>query len=111
MSPIARPITLLACLSSCALPPTSFDVEQGEQVALSIESEIGTYADDRIRTWFEPMAARLVEQVGETPFEYRFAILDQPEPNAFAAPGGYVYVSRGLLALAQSEDEVAGVVA
>jgi predicted Zn-dependent protease len=42
---------------------------------------------------------------------YRFQILDQDEPNAFALPGGHVYVSRGLLALAHREDELAGVIA
>ncbi len=41
---------------------------------------------------------------------YRFFIADMPEPNAFALPGGYIYVSRGLLALANSEDELAGVI-
>ncbi len=44
-------------------------------------------------------------------FAYRFTVVDQLEPNAFAVPGGYVYVSRGLLALAKSEDEIAGVIA
>lgn len=40
-------------------------------------------------------------------FSYQFAIVDQMEPNAFALPGGYVFVSRGLLLLANSEDELA----
>jgi predicted Zn-dependent protease len=42
---------------------------------------------------------------------YRFFILDTPRVNAFALPGGYVFVTRGLLALANSEDELAGVLA
>jgi predicted Zn-dependent protease len=41
---------------------------------------------------------------------YHFYVADMPEPNAFALPGGYVYVSRGLLALVTSEEELAGVV-
>jgi len=59
-----------------------------------------------------------VRQVGErlathsphAGVDYTFSVLDLPEPNALALPGGYVYVSRGLLALLNSEDELAGVV-
>jgi predicted Zn-dependent protease len=44
-----------------------------------------------------------------TRFDYTFQIVDQAESNAFAAPGGFVYVSRGILAIANSEDEMANV--
>ena len=42
-------------------------------------------------------------------FEYEYHIVDMAEPNAFALPGGFVYFSRGLLLIANSEDELAGV--
>jgi predicted Zn-dependent protease len=45
-----------------------------------------------------------------TDVDYHFEIVDMPEPNAFALPGGFVYVSRGLLALLNSEDELASVI-
>jgi predicted Zn-dependent protease len=41
---------------------------------------------------------------------YQFQVVDMEEPNAFALPGGYVYVSRGLLILVNAEDELAGVI-
>ena len=41
---------------------------------------------------------------------YRFHVADMPEPNAFALPGGYIYVSRGLLVIANSEAELANVI-
>ena len=44
-------------------------------------------------------------------FTFRFFLVDDPSPNAFALPGGYVYVTRGLLPLLQTEDELAGVMA
>ena len=43
--------------------------------------------------------------------KFRFTVLNDPQVNAFALPGGYIYVTRGLLALAEDEAEVAGVVA
>ena len=54
-------------------------------------------------------AVRLLRHAPQRPFEYEFKILDQTVPNAFALPGGKIYVSRGLLSLASSEDELAGV--
>lgn len=65
----------------------------------------------------EPALAAYVQAVGaklaavsERPAgPWQFLVVDRPEPNAFALPGGHVYVTRGLLALANSEDELAGV--
>ena len=54
---------------------------------------------------------RLVAQVTQRPdASYEFQVADDAEPNAFALPGGFVYVTRGILALANSEDELAGVI-
>jgi predicted Zn-dependent protease len=52
----------------------------------------------------------LVAQLPENPYSFSFQIVDQQDPNAFALPGGFVYVSRGLLVLLKNEDELAGVV-
>jgi predicted Zn-dependent protease len=52
----------------------------------------------------------LVARLPTNDLRFRFTIVDSEVPNAFALPGGYVYVSRGLLALTNSEDELAGVV-
>lgn len=49
--------------------------------------------------------------VGETYQGYRFVLLDSPSANAISTPGGYVFVTRGLLALARSEDELAAALA
>lgn len=54
----------------------------------------------------------LLAQTSELPdLEFRFTVLDSPIINAFALPGGYIYVTRGLLSLAENEAEVAGVLA
>jgi predicted Zn-dependent protease len=52
---------------------------------------------------------RLVQSLESSPFQFTFSIVDQEEPNAFALPGGFVYVSRGLIVLLENEDELAGV--
>src|SRR5690606_36253748 len=53
---------------------------------------------------------RIVRQLPATDFDFRFTLVDLPDVNAFALPGGRVYVTRKLVAFARSEDELAGVV-
>jgi predicted Zn-dependent protease len=53
----------------------------------------------------------LVKQVGRPELSYFFAVLDLDEPNAYATPGGFVFVTRGLLSLLQDESELAAVLA
>jgi predicted Zn-dependent protease len=69
----------------------------------------GVYNDPRVTGYVEYLGRKLAT-VTETPSdEFTFTVLDNPIVNAFAAPGGYVYISRGLMALAESEAELAGV--
>ena len=71
----------------------------------------GAYADPAIDAYVTGIGNLLVK-TSETPdFEFTFTVLDTPMVNAFALPGGYVYITRGLLALADNEAEVAGVLA
>lgn len=69
----------------------------------------GVYNDRRVTAYVESLGRKLAA-VTETPGEeFTFTVLDNPIINAFATPGGYVYISRGLMALAESEAELAGV--
>ena len=88
------------------------DEEQaGSQLARQVENQIGYYNDGYLKNYMDSVGRRLVAELGPTPYSFRFQIIDQAEPNAFATPGGYIYVSRGLLALINSEDELAGILA
>jgi predicted Zn-dependent protease len=86
------------------------------------EAQIGRAEHPKVLAQFggayrDPEAQRFVERVGDTvknvselkDEKFTFTLLDSDVVNAFALPGGYVYVSRGLLALANNEAEVAGV--
>ena len=71
----------------------------------------GAYADPALTGYLSSIGNLLV-QTSETPgTKFTFTLLDTPIVNAFALPGGYVYITRGLLALADNEAEVAGVLA
>lgn len=71
----------------------------------------GVHDDAEIGAYVAEIGGRLAAHAGAGAGEYRFTVLNSPVVNAFALPGGYVYVTRGLLALANSEAELAGVLA
>jgi predicted Zn-dependent protease len=66
--------------------------------------------DPALTAYVSAVGDRLVTQAdSKLTVDFSFAVLDQPEPNAFAIPSGHIYVSRGLLTLLNTEDELAGV--
>ncbi len=69
----------------------------------------GAYQDPQLAAYVNEVGER-VARVSDTPqLRFTFTLLDTPVVNAFALPGGYVYVTRGLLALVNNEAELAGV--
>lgn len=107
--------------AGCAVNPVSgvpeltlVSAEQEKQIgseeAKKVEQQMGLLDDSRFVPYLNQLGQRLAEQSPRKDVTYQFHLVDMPEPNAFALPGGYVYVTRGLLALTNSEDELAGVV-
>jgi predicted Zn-dependent protease len=89
---------------------TEEEVKIGREEAKKVETLMG-FADLRsARSYVQRIGKNLAAYSPRTDVTYTFDVVDMPEPNAFALPGGPVYVSRGLLALANSEDELAGVI-
>jgi len=86
------------------------DVQLGASYAPMVEQQMGLYYDDDATSYIQALGARLTEKVRGVPFKFQFTIVDSPEPNAFAIPGGHVYVTRGILSVANNEQELAGVI-
>ncbi len=90
--------------------PPNDEREIGAEAHKQVLAEFGgVYYDLALTDYVERVGQKLVAQSEFTKFDYRFTILDSPEINAFALPGGYIYVTRGLLALLNSEAELAAV--
>ena len=70
----------------------------------------GEVQDARLRGYVRDIGMRLAAQSEQPQGPWTFTVLDSPVVNAFALPGGYIYVTRGLIALANDESELAGVV-
>ena len=70
----------------------------------------GEISNVLLSDYVNAIGRRLVETTDYAHEEWTFTVMDSPVVNAFAVPGGYVYVTRGLLSLANSEAEIAGVI-
>lgn len=70
----------------------------------------GAYDDPKVQAYVAGIGKRLVGHTETPAATFRFTVVNSDIVNAFALPGGYVYVSRGLMALAENEAELAGVV-
>ncbi len=87
------------------------DVEIGAQSATEAERQLPILRDADVENYLNRIGQRLAENAGGPQFQYRFRVVNASDINAFALPGGYVYVNRGIFENARNEGEVAGVVA
>jgi len=86
------------------------EVAQGAQAHRQVLQEYGVVKDTGVQTYVNNLGQRLAKLSHRDQLQWHFTVLDSPEINAFALPGGYVYVTRGIMAYLQSEAELAGVI-
>ncbi len=116
-----RLLLLAALIGGCAQPHRPATPQQkrtqvlatewddraaGAEAEADVAAQLGLYRDPALEGYLTAVGQRVALHAPGR-FEYRFRIVDQWTPNAFALPGGAIYVSRGLLALTSSEDELA----
>ncbi len=118
----ATAVALVTALAGCATNPASgrqqFSLLTPQQEASIGQREYprlveqfgGVYDDPALTAYVERVGRSVVQATGSANEPYRFTVLDSDRPNAFALPGGYVSVTRGLLALMNDEAELAGVI-
>jgi len=87
----------------------SQDVEIGQQSAAQVERQMPVVNDAATNRYIASLGARLAAQAPGPKFDYHFKVVDVSDVNAFALPGGYIYVHRGLLEQVHDEGELAGV--
>ncbi|BAU50384.1 peptidase M48 [Sulfurifustis variabilis] len=113
-------LVLSVALAGCATNPVSGspdfvllsenqEIELGRANDPKIRAQFGLYDDPELQAYVQRVGERLAAQSHRPDLIYRFAVLDSPDVNAFALPGGYIYITRGILAYLQSEAELAAV--
>ncbi|HYP54203.1 MAG TPA: M48 family metallopeptidase, partial [Pyrinomonadaceae bacterium] len=86
------------------------DVEVGRQSAEQMAREMPLLRDEQIVGYVRGLGARLAEKAPGHKFPYQFHVVAAREINAFALPGGYIFVNAGTIAAAKNEGELAGVI-
>ena len=83
----------------------------GAQEHQKILQQYGLYQDQKLQNYISEIGQKVVQDTERPDVKYQFFLLDSPIVNAFALPGGYIYLTRGLMALSNSESEMAAVLA
>ncbi|WOB06822.1 M48 family metalloprotease [Piscinibacter gummiphilus] len=86
------------------------EIAEGKKAHDAVLKEYGAYPDAKLQAYVNDVGQRLAAQSHRANLKWTFTVLDSPEINAFALPGGYVYVTRGIMAYLESEAELAGVI-
>jgi predicted Zn-dependent protease len=114
----ALPLTL--ALANCAQNPVSGranfvtmsesqEVQTGRQEDVKVRQEYGVYDNKALQQYVDEVGQRLGKASHRPNLQYSYVVVDSPEINAFALPGGYIYITRGILSYLNSEAELAAV--
>lgn len=85
------------------------EIQMGQQADLEVTATIGVYPDAALQGYIQQLGARIAATSERPNLPWTFRVVDDPVVNAFAAPGGFIYVTRGILAHLNSEAEVVAV--
>ena len=105
--------TLLCALTvafACSVSPSE-ERELGVELAASADSQLPLVRDTVVLKFVKGLGRAMAAQTSRADLDWQFAVVNTNEVNAFALPGGFVYVTRGVLERADRLDEVAGVMA
>jgi len=85
------------------------EIAEGAKAHKEVLEEYGVYDNAKLQTYVNDVGQKLAAQSHRASLTWTFTVLDSKEINAFALPGGYVYVTRGIMAYLESEADLAGV--
>ena len=92
-----------------ALVSEGQEIQMGQQGAQQVAQEIGLINDQALQQYVQNIGAALAAKSERPNLPWTFRAVDDPTPNAFALPGGYIFITRGLLDLMNNEAELASV--
>lgn len=109
----------LFLLISCASNPTggidfvtmseSREIELGSELNQQILQESPVYQDQQLQAYVDEIGQKLAAVSHRPDIDYTFTVIDSPDINAFALPGGFIFINRGLMLYLNTEDQLAAV--
>jgi predicted Zn-dependent protease len=113
-------VSLLAVVAACAVNPATGrrevslmseaqEISIGQESDAQVREEMGVYDDPELQRYISDLGLRMAKMSERPNLPWRFTVVDDPAINAFAIPGGFIYVTRGILPFFADEAELAGV--
>jgi predicted Zn-dependent protease len=117
---LAPLIIAIAVLSGCAANPVTGErqvmlmseqdeISAGRKADEDVKKEYGVYNNQRLQAYVSEVGMKMAKLSHRTTLPWQFTVVDSSDINAFALPGGFIYITRGLMAYLESEAELAGV--
>jgi predicted Zn-dependent protease len=113
---VAALVSLAACATNpvtgdreLALVSESQEIQIGRDVAVQAERQFGLVEDEALQAYVHRLGTQLALASERPELPWTFRVVDDPTPNAFAAPGGFIFITRGLLGLLRNEAELVSI--
>ena len=111
---------LLFVVSGCASNPVTGqrefvmvseeqEIAMGREADVQIQEQMGLYDDEELQRYVEKIGFEMASRSHRPDLPWSFAVVDSPVVNAFAVPGGFIYLTRGIMAYLDDESDLAGV--
>ena len=101
-------LAFAAGASGCAIS-TQQEVQMGTEYAQQINSQLPIVKDPEVQRYINVLGDSIAKLADDRSLDWQFFVVNANEVNAFAVPGGYIYVNRGLIERTQRMDQLAGV--
>ena len=108
--------TFVACATNPATGKREFslmseeqEIQLGREANAQVRQEMGVYNDAELQRYVSDIGMRLAKASERPNLPWQFTVVDEPAVNAFALPGGFIYVTRGIMAFLHNEEQLAGV--
>lgn len=106
---ITSTCALVACIGACTVSQDQ-EVATGEQKAQQVNAQLPIVQDSLVNAYINALGDRMAGRTSRADLQWHFYVVNAAEANAFALPGGFVYVNRGLIDLTRNEAELAGAI-
>src|SRR5262245_8107431 len=109
-------LVTLACATNPATGKRQFnlmseaqEISAGQEADAQVKKEMGLYSDGNLQEYVSSIGMKLAQQSERPNLPWHYSVVDVPAINAFALPGGYIYITRGILPFLNDEAQLAGV--
>jgi beta-barrel assembly-enhancing protease len=98
----------LAAAMACSVPQEE-EVRLGGEYARQVNEQLPILGDPAVAGYIQALGRDMASRTDRADLDWQFHVVDSPEVNAFALPGGFIYINRGLIERTQRLDQLAGV--